>query len=60
MLSDAGQKMVAAQMLMPARTDIPADRPLISDLKLLKYDTADVYGKRKDTLKQVSDIFGGK
>jgi iron(III) transport system substrate-binding protein len=60
MLSDAGQKMVAAQMLMPARTDIPADRPLIGDLKLLKYDTADVYGKRKDTLKQVSDIFGGK
>jgi iron(III) transport system substrate-binding protein len=60
MLSDEGQKLVADQMLMPARSDIPASRPLISDLKLLKYDTADVYGKRKETLKQVTDTFGGK
>lgn len=60
MLSDEGQKAVAAQMLMPARTDIPADRPLISDLKLLKYDATAVNGKRKETLKQVTDIFGGK
>lgn len=60
MLSDAGQKMVAAQMLMPARTDIPANRPLIGDLKLLKYDTADIYGKRKETLKTFADLFGAK
>jgi iron(III) transport system substrate-binding protein len=60
MLSDEGQTLVADQMLMPARTDIPANRPLISDLKLLKYDTAAVYGKRKETLKQVTDTFGGK
>lgn len=59
-LSDEGQKLVAAQMLMPARSDIPANRPLMSDLKLLKYDTAAVYGKRKETLKQTADIFGSK
>lgn len=58
MLSEEGQKLVADTFLMPARSDIPAARPLISELKLLDYDTADVYGKRKDTLKQISDIFG--
>lgn len=35
-LSDAGQAMVAATNLMPSRTDIPADRPLISDLDILE------------------------
>ncbi|KAB1088467.1 ABC transporter substrate-binding protein [Neorhizobium galegae] len=60
MLSDEGQKAVADEMLMPARADIPANRPLISDLKLLKYDTATVYGKRKETLAEISKIYGGK
>jgi iron(III) transport system substrate-binding protein len=60
MLSDEGQAMVAKQMLMPARADVPANRPLVSDLKLLEFDAAAVYGKRKETLKQVTDIFGGK
>jgi iron(III) transport system substrate-binding protein len=60
MLSDEGQKAVADEMLMPARTDIPASRPLISDLKLLKYDTAAVYGKRKETLAEITKIYGGK
>ncbi|MCL6707358.1 ABC transporter substrate-binding protein [Pseudomonas sp. R2.Fl] len=58
MLSDEGQKLVADTYLMPARSDIPASRPLISELKLLSYDTADVYGKREETLKQISDVFG--
>jgi iron(III) transport system substrate-binding protein len=57
MLSDEGQKLVADQMLMPARTDVAANRPLIGDLKLLKYDTAAVYGKRKETLKQFADLY---
>ncbi len=57
MLSDEGQKAVADQMLMPARTDIPANRPLISDLKLLKYDTKKIYGKRKETLATVAKTF---
>jgi len=58
MLSDEGQKLVAKTYLMPARTDIAADRPLIADLKLLSYDAAAVQGKRKETLQQISDIFG--
>jgi iron(III) transport system substrate-binding protein len=57
MLSDEGQKAVAGVMLMPARTDIPANRPLIGDLKLLKCDTKDVYGKRKETLATAAGIF---
>lgn len=32
----------------------------MSDLKLLDYDVNAVYGKRKETLKQISDLFGGK
>ncbi|MCO5063472.1 MAG: ABC transporter substrate-binding protein [Rhizobiaceae bacterium] len=57
MLSEKGQKAVADQMLMPARTDIPANRPLIGDLKLLQYDSKDIYGKRKETLTEAADIF---
>jgi iron(III) transport system substrate-binding protein len=58
MLSDEGQKLVAKTYLMPARTDIAADRPLIADLKLLNYDAAAVQGRRKEVLQQVSDVFG--
>ncbi|MGB3539489.1 MAG: extracellular solute-binding protein [Mesorhizobium sp.] len=58
MLSDEGQKLVAKTYLMPARTDIAADRPLIADLKLLNYDAATVQGKRKEVLQQISDVFG--
>ncbi len=58
MLSDEGQKLVAGTYLMPARSDIPADRPLISDLKLINYDAAAIQGKRKEILQQISDIFG--
>lgn len=57
MLSDEGQKMVAATNLMPARADIPANRPLMNDLKLLNYDNAAIYGKRKEILKQIADLF---
>lgn len=39
-LSDEGQAMVAKSFLMPARTDVPAERPLIGDLKLLSADGA--------------------
>ena len=52
------QELVAKTYLMPARTDIAADRPLIADLKLLSYDAAAVQAKRKETLQQISDIFG--
>jgi iron(III) transport system substrate-binding protein len=57
MLSDEGQKLVAATYLMPARSDIPANRPLVADLKVLKIDATAVYGKRDETLKEFGKIF---
>lgn len=60
MLSDEGQKMVADTYLMPSRSDIPANRPLINDLKILTVDAADVYGKRDETLKQFNAIFANQ
>jgi len=57
MLSDEGQKLVAATYLMPSRTDIPANRPLINDLKVLTIDAKEVYGKRNETLKEFGAIF---
>lgn len=60
MLSDEGQKLVADTFLMPARSDIPASRPLVSDLKLLDFDSAAVYGKRKEILAEIGAIFGAK
>jgi len=57
-LSDEGQKAVAATYLMPARTDIAANRPLISDLKIMTIDAAAVYGKRDQTLAEFAKVFG--
>lgn len=56
-LSDEGQAIVAATELMPARTDIAADRPLIADLTILPVDAEAVYSKRDETLKAFSDVF---
>jgi len=60
MLSDEGQEMVAKAYLMPARSDVAANRPLISDLKILKINPEAVYGKRNETLKEFNAIFGAK
>lgn len=57
MLSDAGQAIVADANLMPARTDIAANRPLISDLKILPIDAEAVYAGREATLGAFSAIF---
>ncbi|MFN3970917.1 MAG: ABC transporter substrate-binding protein [Gemmobacter sp.] len=57
-LSDAGQAIVAKQNLMPARTDVAADRPLIGDLTILPVDAAAVYGKRAETLDAFGKVFG--
>lgn len=57
-LSDEGQALVAGVYLMPARTDIPADRPLIGDLTILPVDTEAVYGARAETLSRFGAIFG--
>ncbi|MGU3577063.1 ABC transporter substrate-binding protein [Brucellaceae bacterium C25G] len=60
MLSDEGQKMIADTYLMPSRTDIPANRPLINDLKILTVDAEAVYGKRDETIKEFNAIFANK
>lgn len=57
-LSEEGQKTVAGAQLMPSRTDIKADRPLISDLKILPIDADAVYAKREETLGAFGKIFG--
>ena len=56
-LSDAGQAIVAAQNLMPARSDVAADRPLIADLTILPIDAEAVYGKRSETLEAFGAVF---
>jgi iron(III) transport system substrate-binding protein len=58
MLSDAGQTIVAGTFLMPSRTDIPANRPLISDLNILQIDAEAVYAGRADTLAAFGGVFG--
>lgn len=57
-LSDEGQDIVASAELMPARTDIAADRPLIGDLNILPIDAEAVYAKRSETLTEFGAIFG--
>lgn len=54
-LSEEGQGLVAATNLMPSRTDIAADRPLISDLTVLDVDPAT---DRSATLARFAEIFG--
>ncbi len=58
MLSDAGQAIVAGTNLMPSRTDIAANRPLINDLNILEIDAEAVYADRADTLARFGAIFG--
>lgn len=54
-LSEEGQALVAETYLMPARTDIPADRPLISDLDILDVDPNT---DRAAVLARFAEIFG--
>ena len=56
-LSDAGQAIVAGENLMPARTDVAADRPLIADLTILPIDAEAVYGQRAGTLEAFGKVF---
>lgn len=56
-LSDSGQAIVAAQNLMPARSDVAADRPLIADLTILPIDAEAVYGARAETLANFAGAF---
>lgn len=54
-LSDEGQAIVAGVNLMPARSDIDADRPLIADLDILDVDASI---SRDETLARFNTIFG--
>ncbi|WP_333834677.1 extracellular solute-binding protein [Rubrimonas sp.] len=56
-LSDAGQAIVASENLMPARSDVAADRPLIADLTILPIDADAAYGQRAETLEAFGAIF---
>ncbi|WP_102226757.1 ABC transporter substrate-binding protein [Acidimangrovimonas sediminis] len=57
-LSDAGQAAVAKVYLMPARTDVPAKRPTISELKLLKLDSEGAQAKRAAILGDFAKAMG--
>lgn len=57
-LSDEGQAEVAKAFLMPARTDVRAERPLISDLNILKLDTDAVYARRDTILAGFTSAMG--
>ncbi|KEO57497.1 ABC transporter substrate-binding protein [Thioclava indica] len=56
-LSDKGQEDVAKVYLMPARTDVEALRPTITELKLLP-QSSDAYAKRGEILADFSKSFG--
>lgn len=58
MLSDEGQAMVAKVNLMPSRTDVKADRPLIADLKLLDIDSTAAYAERDQILAEFKAATG--
>jgi hydrogenase maturation factor HypF (carbamoyltransferase family) len=59
-LSPEGQAEVAKVYLMPARSDIKANRPLVKDLTLLTIDTQQVYAQRKEILGEFAAAMGRK
>ena len=57
-LSEAGQKKVAAAYLMPARTDIAGQRPGMNELTLIDVDSTEMKAQREDILRQFRQIMG--
>ncbi|SAI54583.1 extracellular substrate-binding protein [Bordetella ansorpii] len=57
-LSEEGQQAVARAWLMPARTDVAANRPLFTDLKLLETTGKEGGPSREDVLARFSKLFG--
>ena len=55
-LSPEGQELVASAWLMPARSDIGARRPLLSDLKLLP-SASDGNSDRAEVLQRFGKLF---
>ena len=60
MLSPEGQTEVAKVYLMPARSDIKANRPLVKDLNILSIDAPKVYAQRKEILAEFGTAMGRK
>ncbi|ORM67764.1 ABC transporter substrate-binding protein [Pantoea rwandensis] len=56
-LSDEGQEQVAKAWLMPARSDIKAQRPLFTEIKLLPANS-DGSSERSAVLKRFGTLFG--
>lgn len=59
-LSPEGQAEVAKVYLMPARSDVKANRPLVQDLNIIPIDATAVYAQRKEILSQFSAAMGKK
>lgn len=57
-LSDEGQAMVADVYMMPARTDVSANRPLIADLALVELDVEAAYAARDEILRDFRAAIG--
>lgn len=57
-LSDEGQAMVAEIYMIPARSDVPADRPLMADLALVELDTQAAYAAREEILRDFRAALG--
>ncbi len=55
-LSPEGQALVAGAWLMPARSDIPAKRPLLNELKILP-TTGDGSSERSAVLSRFNTLF---
>jgi iron(III) transport system substrate-binding protein len=59
-LSPEGQKFVVDAWLMPARDDIPSDRPQLKDLKLLPQDDGHGSLSRTEVLSRFAKLFASK
>ncbi|MDX5434574.1 MAG: ABC transporter substrate-binding protein, partial [Halomonas sp.] len=57
-LSEQGQERVAASYLMPARSDIEANRPLLDELTLIEVDAEEMGARREAILARFREVIG--
>ncbi|MFQ3790343.1 ABC transporter substrate-binding protein [Halomonas sp. A29] len=57
-LSEQGQARVAASYLMPARSDIDANRPLLDELSLIEVDAQEMGARRETILARFREVVG--
>ncbi|MCS2608192.1 ABC transporter substrate-binding protein [Halomonas dongshanensis] len=58
-LSEQGQRRVAESYLMPARSDVEAQRPTLDELTLIDVDSAAMGAQREALLARFRDVIGG-